>query len=106
LYSSPFEVVDSFDLAVAQAGRVEGGQVLQAGAERLWLRHPFAQRLRAVKAEHFARARPRVARVSEAGEDAGRLVDEGERLGRLDPFELRGRVVRRLFLDGSDLGAL
>ena len=44
------------------------------------------QRLRAVEGEDLARARLRVAPVGEAGDDAGALVDEGQRLLVVHPF--------------------
>ena len=59
-----------------------------------------------MKRKDFARAGLGVALIGEAREDAGGLVEKGERLaGALDVFEFGGAVFGGLFLDRGDVVA-
>jgi len=93
-------------LAIAQAGGIEGGKIMEPGAEGTGGGEILAERLGAVEGEDFAGTGLGVALVGEAGEDAGGLVEEGERdAGRLDVAELGGGVFGGLFLDRGDVVA-
>ena len=82
---------------------VESGQVLETVAQGATGGEGFPKSFRAGEGEDFARARLGVALVGEAGEDAGGLVEEGQRAaGGLDPLQFGRGVVRGLFLDRGD----
>jgi hypothetical protein len=57
-----------------------------------------------VECEDFAGARLWIATVREARDNAGALIDEGQRLLVINPFELGSGVTGRLVLYGRDAG--
>jgi len=99
------EIRDRVDLAIAQPRGIERGQVvLEAAAQRFLRADPLAQRLGSVKGENLAGSWLRISLIGEPGEDTGRLVEKGQRhAGVLDPFQLRGRVIPGLLLDGGQI---
>lgn len=101
-----FEIGDGLDLARAKVGGIEGGEIVEAGAERAGGGEGFAEGLGAVEGKDLAGAGLGVALVGEADDDAGGLVEEGQGdAGGLDPLQLGGGVVGGLLLDGGDVGA-
>ncbi len=88
-----FQIDDGGMLAVAQAFvRGERRNVVQPLAQRVALRQPFLERFRAVEVEYLARTRLGIAAIGEAGDDAGALVEERQRLFVVDPLELGGGI--------------
>ncbi|HUP91747.1 MAG TPA: DEAD/DEAH box helicase family protein [Solimonas sp.] len=105
-----FQVADRGLLALAQANlgggeclRVERRHCCKAGPQRCVHLGPFAHRLRAMEAEDFTGAGLGVACVGEAGDLAGALVQERQRLMVCDPLELGFRIVGGLLLGGRDV---
>ena len=87
--------------AVARAA----GCVCSRARKRCRFGQPFLERFRAVEIEDFARARLGIAAIGEAGDDAGALVEEGQRLLVVDPLELGGGIAGGLLFDRRDLVA-
>jgi hypothetical protein len=72
-----FKAGDGVDLALAERGSVQRGELAKAGAEGIGLLDEFEQVLGRVEGEDGARAGVGVALVAEVGFDAGGLVGEG-----------------------------
>jgi hypothetical protein len=101
-----FKAGDGVDLALAERGGVQRGELAKAGAEGVGLLDEFKQVLGSVEGKDRPRAGVGVALVAEVGFDAGRLVGEGQGIGPAlrDPFH-RGGVAGRLLGDGGESGA-
>ena len=83
--------------------RIKRGDVLQALAEAVTLGKPLLNCFRLVEIEDFAGARPGIAAIGEAGDDAGTLVEEGQGFLVIDLFQLGSRIAFGLLFDFGDL---
>ena len=101
-----FKICDGLDLALAEMGRVERWEIVEAGTEGATGGEKFAEGLGAMEGEDLAGAGLGIALIGEAGDDAGGLVEEGQRhTGGLNPLQLGGGVVGGLVLGDGDVGA-
>lgn len=100
------KAADGVDLALAERGRVQRGQLPETGSEGVRLLDELQQVLRGVKAKDRARPGIGVTLVAEVGLDASALVREGQRIGpSLGHPVIRGRVAGGLLSNRRKGGA-
>jgi hypothetical protein len=98
-----FQVLNCPDLTITQTRRVQRRDVVKP--QSLWPGNPVGHGFGAMECEDFAGAWLWIATVREASDNAGALINEGQRLLAVNPFELRSSVPGGLVLHGRDLVA-